>query len=107
MNFVFCRFSEVQLPLLGLAVALDGPTLHLEPLAGYGGVGLVHHARVTLGPAVHEPLVLLDVLEGFTSPPTVVDGHSLPLLLGAQSITIRVVAAASRAGSRLEGAVWP
>src|SRR5918998_5260113 len=106
MNFAFCRFSEVQFPLPGLAVALDGPTLHLEPLAAYSGVGLVHHARVALGPAVHEPFVLLDVLEGLALPPPVVDGRSLPLLLVVQSITTRVVATAIHAGLRPEEAVW-
>jgi hypothetical protein len=41
---------------------------HLEPLAGYLGVGLVHQAGVAIRPAVHEALVLLDVLEDLAPP---------------------------------------
>jgi hypothetical protein len=59
------------------AVALYGAAHHLEPLAGYGGVRLVHHAGVALGPAVHQPLLLLDVLERLAPPLPVVDGPQL------------------------------
>jgi hypothetical protein len=47
----------------------DGLAHYLEHLAGYLGVGLVHHAGVAFGVAVHEPLLLFDVPEGFAQPP--------------------------------------
>ena len=66
---------------VGPAVAVDGPALHLEQVAGYLGVRWVHYAGVALRVAVHQALVLLDVLEGLARMPPVVDGLALPLLL--------------------------
>ena len=45
------------------AVALDGPAHHLEPRAGYRGIGPVDHTGFAHGLAVHETFLLLDVLE--------------------------------------------
>ena len=68
-------------------MVLYGMPLHLEQLAGYRGVGLVDHAGVALGVAVHQALLLLDVLECLVQMPPAVDGLTLPPLLSACSLT--------------------
>src|ERR671916_125567 len=60
---------------------LDGLADHLQPLAGYRRVGQADRAGVSLGPAVHEAFLLLDVLERLAAPPPVVDGLPLADLL--------------------------
>ncbi len=57
---------------LGPAVALDGPAHHFQPLPSYRRAGLVDRAGVALGVVVHEPLLLLDLIEDLARPP-----HSL------------------------------
>ncbi len=54
---------------LGPSVALDVPAHHLEQLPGYRDIRLIDHAGVALGVAVHEDLLILDVLEGLAQPP--------------------------------------
>ncbi len=58
----------------GPAVPLDGTAHDLEHLAGYRGVGPVHHPWVAPGVAVHETSLLLDVLERPNPAPPAVDG---------------------------------
>ena len=58
----------------GLAVPLDGTAHDLEHLAGYRGVGPVHHPWVAPGMAVHKTSLLLDVLERPNPAPPAVDG---------------------------------
>ncbi len=57
----------------GPAVPLDGTAHDLEHLAGYRGVGPVHHPWVAPGVAVHETSLLLDVLERPNPAPPAVD----------------------------------
>src|SRR3712207_9572465 len=68
----------------GSAATLDGPAHQLEHLAGYRRVGPVHQPGVALGEAVHQPLLLPDVLERADLAPPAVDGRTLPPLLGAR-----------------------
>jgi len=86
---------------LGPSVALYGTAHHLEQLAGYGGIRLVHHARVALGVAVYQPLLLPDILEGLAQPlPSLtaprswissspIHGNSAWLLTGARKASRR------------------
>ena len=53
---------------------LDGTAHDLEHLAGYRGVGPVHHPWVAPGMAVHKTSLLLDVLERPNPAPPAVDG---------------------------------
>ena len=78
-------------------MALYEPAHHLEYLAGYRRIRLVHHAGVALGVAVREPLLLLDVLEGLAQMPPVVDGLALSALLGGV-LTRRTTSATTGAG---------
>jgi hypothetical protein len=64
-------------------VLLDGPAHHLEPRAGYRGIGPVDHTGFAHGLAVHETFLLLDVLERPNLAPPAVDAPTLPPLLVA------------------------
>jgi hypothetical protein len=77
---------------LGPSVALYGTAHHLEQLAGYGGIRLVDHARVALGVAVYQPLLLPDILEGLAQPLPPIDGPALLDLLVAHPRKLRLVA---------------
>ena len=76
-GYALCWMGE---PLPRLALSPYGAAHHLEHLAAYRRVGPVRRAGVALGPAVHEPLLLLDVLRRLAPPPPVVDGLALPPL---------------------------
>ena len=76
-GYALCWMGE---PLPRVAVSLCGAAHQLEHPAGYRRVGPVHRVGVALGVAVHEGLLLLDVLRRLAPPPPVVDGLALPPL---------------------------